>query len=508
VAASIGQTSLPDLADRWAGREVLVVGDVMLDEWRLARASRLCREAPAPVLSLRRRTEAAGGAGNAAANLAGLGARPVLVAPVGGDAAGRRLRSRLAGAGVADRTVTVAGRATPVKRRLVAEDQIVVREDAGEGALPLPERVSRRLAAAMEAVVREASEPVLVVCDHGLGALDGPVREWLVAHRGRFSTVAVDAHDLCGWAGLAPSLVTPSVAEAVRALGMAPDGDRAEAAAACLPGLARLTGAGLVAVTMDRDGAVVAGRDGRVHRTHADPAPASHAVGAGDAYLAAATLAVSAGASAAQTAGCAQLAATLSLSAGDTCVCRRDRLLGAAAPGAAAAPTGVVDAAGLARVIREHRRRGARVVFTNGCFDVLHRGHVTCLEQAGQLGDVLVVAVNSDAGVRRLKGPERPVNRVEDRVAVLAALSCVDLVVVFDEESPTALIELVRPDVYVKGGDYPPELVPEGALVRRLGGRVHIVGYVPDRSTSAVIERIRARHAGTPAGPNPASGPA
>jgi rfaE bifunctional protein nucleotidyltransferase chain/domain len=130
-------------------------------------------------------------------------------------------------------------------------------------------------------------------------------------------------------------------------------------------------------------------------------------------------------------------------------------------------------------IVRRHRERGARIVFTNGCFDVLHRGHVGYLAQARELGDVLIVAVNSDQSVRRLKGPQRPVNHVEDRVAVLAALACVDHVVVFEEDSPAALIEAIRPDVYVKGGDYPPDLVPEAPLVRRLHGEVRTLGYVP-----------------------------
>jgi D-beta-D-heptose 7-phosphate kinase/D-beta-D-heptose 1-phosphate adenosyltransferase len=151
----------------------------------------------------------------------------------------------------------------------------------------------------------------------------------------------------------------------------------------------------------------------------------------------------------------------------------------------------VVNAGGLARRLGEHRRRGRRVVFTNGCFDVLHRGHVGYLNQAKRLGDVLVVAVNSDESVRRLKGPDRPVNPVADRVAVLAALSCVDHVVVFDEDSPTGLIELARPDVYVKGGDYRPDLIPEASLVRRLGGEVRVLDYLYDRSTTRIIERIR-----------------
>lgn len=142
--------------------------------------------------------------------------------------------------------------------------------------------------------------------------------------------------------------------------------------------------------------------------------------------------------------------------------------------------------------VEAHRRAGRTVALANGVFDLLHVGHVRYLEAARAMADVLVVAVNSDESVRRLKGADRPVNPVEDRVAVLAALGCVDCVVVFEEDSPAALIEVVRPDVYVKGGDYPPDMVPEAALVRRLGGQVRILGYVPDRSTSAIIERIRA----------------
>jgi rfaE bifunctional protein nucleotidyltransferase chain/domain len=149
------------------------------------------------------------------------------------------------------------------------------------------------------------------------------------------------------------------------------------------------------------------------------------------------------------------------------------------------------DWAQLARLVAQHRRAGRRVVFTNGCFDVLHRGHVTYLAQAKRLGDVLIVAVNDDAGVRRLKGPDRPVNTADDRAAVLAALECVDHVTQFSENTPVALISLLMPDVYAKGGDYTPETLPETPIMHSFGGEVHILDYVADQSTSAVIERIR-----------------
>ncbi|MGW3888851.1 D-glycero-beta-D-manno-heptose 1-phosphate adenylyltransferase [Micromonospora chokoriensis] len=582
AGAAAEQRRLATVVESWLGRPVLIVGDAMLDEWRFADSDRLCREAPAPVLTLRRRISAAGGAANTAVNVAALGGRAVLVAPVGADVAGDELHDCLDRAGVWDRTVNQPGRPTPVKRRMLAGNQILLREDSGDPDDALdPEGVSRlltALACATEELRAAAGgeAPTLVVCDYGLGALPAPVRAWLVEHRERYATVALDAHDLADWRGLAPTVVTPSFAEATRLLaraggttrptggtdlhlehpdvdpadgpsemtvGAAPGGVRADDAAdrttdrpgpvgepirgegrVALTGdglsvtgtgvtvntragegvdravlaesrLAELrahTGADVVAVTLDTEGAVVGGADGAPRRSHSTPVPASHAVGAGDAYLAAMTLALAADAPLPTAAQLAQLAATITVSDTGTCVCRREDLLTALDQ-----PTGTTEHSALVgtdeldAIVAEYREAGRSVVFTNGCFDVLHRGHVRYLEQARALGDLLIVAVNSDGSVRRLKGPDRPVNPVEDRGALLAALACVDHVVVFEEDSPAALIEAVRPDVYVKGGDYPPELVPEAPLVRRLGGQVRTLGYVPDRSTSAIIERIR-----------------
>ncbi|WP_225854313.1 D-glycero-beta-D-manno-heptose 1-phosphate adenylyltransferase [Micromonospora sp. ALFpr18c] len=575
AGAAAEQRRLATVVESWLGRPVLIVGDAMLDEWRFADSDRLCREAPAPVLTLRRRISAAGGAANTAVNVAALGGRAVLVAPVGADVAGDELHDCLDRAGVWDRTVNQPGRPTPVKRRMLAGNQILLREDSGDADDALdPDGVTRlltALACATEELRAAAGgqAPTLVVCDYGLGALPAPVRAWLVEQRERYATVALDAHDLADWRGLAPTVVTPSFAEATRLLaraggatrptadtglhlehpdidpadgpselsvGAAPGGaraddrpgpvgeptpgegrvaltgdglsvtgtgvtvnteagagvDRAVLAESRLAELRAHTGADVVAVTLDTEGAVVGGADGEPRRSHSTPVPASHAVGAGDAYLAAMTLALAADAPLPTAAQLAQLAATSTVSDTGTCVCRREDLLTALdLPAETIGHPSLVGTDELEALVAEHRDAGRSVVFTNGCFDVLHRGHVRYLEQARALGDLLIVAVNSDGSVRRLKGPDRPVNPVEDRGALLAALSCVDHVVVFEEDSPAALIEAVRPDVYVKGGDYPPELVPEAPLVRRLGGQVRTLGYVPDRSTSAIIDRIR-----------------
>ncbi|MGS2615620.1 D-glycero-beta-D-manno-heptose 1-phosphate adenylyltransferase [Micromonospora sp. LZ34] len=584
AGAAAEQRRLATVVESWSGRPVLVIGDAMLDEWRFAESDRLCREAPAPVLTLRRRISAAGGAANTAVNIAALGGRAVLVAPVGADVAGDELHDCLDRAGVWDRTVNQPGRPTPVKRRMLAGNQILLREDSGDPDDPLSDDGVARLLTALDCATEElraaagGAAPTLVVCDYALGALPAPVRAWLVAQRDRYATVALDAHDLADWRGLAPTVVTPSFAEATRLLARAaggrarsvdlhldhPDGDpaegpselsvgtapggaglpdtaagavglapgagptgeptpgedrvamtgdglsvtgtgvtvnatagegvdRAELAESRLAELRAHTGADVVAVTLDTEGAVVGGVDGEPRRSHSTPVPASHAVGAGDAYLAAMTLALAADAPLSTAAQLAQLAATITVSDTGTCVCRREDLLTALdVPAADAGHPVLVGADELATIAAEHRDAGRSIVFTNGCFDVLHRGHVRYLEQARALGDLLVVAVNSDGSVRRLKGADRPVNPVEDRIALLAALSCVDHVVVFEEDSPASLIETVRPDVYVKGGDYPPEMVPEAPLVRRLGGQVRTLGYVPDRSTSAIIDRIRA----------------
>jgi D-beta-D-heptose 7-phosphate kinase/D-beta-D-heptose 1-phosphate adenosyltransferase len=483
--------TLTDLPARWRGATVLVVGDALLDGWLVGSPRRLCREAPAPVLEVERTTYAGGGAANTAANIAGLGGRAVLVAAVGEDPDGGRLRRRLEAAGVEHRLIPVRGRRTLAKRRLVAEEQIMLRFDEGDSG-PLPAKSLTTLIETVSAALDEGVDAV-VVGDYGAGGADDAVRALLAQRRDDIPLLVVDAHEPGPWASVHPDLVTPSFAEACRLLNCDPatiGGRRTEWVIESADRLCAVAGAPTVAVTLDVDGAVVLTAEVEPIRTYAQPAPPSHAAGAGDAYVAAFTLALAARVPLADAAQVAQHAATAATRgrAPGTAVCDARGLL------EVGGDAGLVEvsAADLVVAVSEHRKRGRRVVFTNGCFDVLHRGHVGYLDQARRLGDVLIVAVNSDESVRRLKGSERPVNTVEDRVAVLAALACVDHVVVFEEDSPADLIALVRPDLYVKGGDYRPEMIPEAALVRKLGGEVLTLDYLPDRSTTKLIGRIRA----------------
>ncbi len=463
-----------------------MLGDALLDCWLAGSAQRLCREAPVPVVGLDERHYACGGAANTAANLAGLGAHPILVTALGDDRAGDMLRTRAGNAGVQVRAVPVPGRRTLVKSRVVADEQVAVRYDEGDSSA-VPAWVGRELRASMASLLDESVDAV-VIGDYNAGVLGAEIEWWLAERRQDLPLLVVDSHTPGRWARLRPDLVTPSYPEARQAAPGPEDADRPAWVTRNAAALRRSLGAGTVAVTLDTDGAVVLSGDQTPYRTYALPAPTRRASGAGDSYVAGFTLALLAGSSPQLAAEVAQLAATAATRLPGTVVCDL-AALGAAAD---AAEQRVVIADGLARAVAEHRRRGRRIVFTNGCFDVLHRGHVGYLNQAKRLGDVLVVAVNSDNSVRRLKGEGRPVNPEADRVAVLAALSCVDHVVLFDADSPVALLEAVRPDVYVKGGDYRPDLIPEAALVRRLGGEVRVLDYLYDRSTSKIIERIRA----------------
>ncbi|GAB3541707.1 bifunctional D-glycero-beta-D-manno-heptose-7-phosphate kinase/D-glycero-beta-D-manno-heptose 1-phosphate adenylyltransferase HldE [Arthrobacter tecti] len=464
---------------------VTVVGDVILDGWWSGSIERFCREAPAPVVDVQRREYAPGGAANTAMNLAALGARVRLVGLVGNDDAGTRLRSLLDDAGV-DTSALLAtdGIRTTTKYRIIGGDQVMLRLDDRDGT-PTAAAIAALAAAVPDALTASAA---VVVCDYGSGALEESVRKALAMHIGEALTV-VDAHDPRPWAELSPDIVTPNAQEAARLLGAGFSGvkDRSALVTERRGELFGATGAGAVVVTLDRDGTVLLSADGQGHRTWARPASEKQASGAGDTFVACLTAARAAGMPMTTSLDLAQAAADVVVGRPGTSVCSTADLteyLG----GLSAAALSLDE---LLRRVAEHRDQGRRIVLTNGCFDVLHRGHTRYLTQAKQLGDILVVALNGDESVRRLKGADRPINGIADRAGVIASLSCVDFVTVFDTDTPVPLIEALRPDIYAKGGDYSSQMLEEAPVVERCGGVVRILDYVPEHSTTAVVEKIR-----------------
>jgi rfaE bifunctional protein nucleotidyltransferase chain/domain/rfaE bifunctional protein kinase chain/domain len=466
---------------------VLVVGDAILDTWLSGGARRVSREAPVPVVEVTDRHPVPGGAANAAAGLAALGARVRMLAVVGDDADGAELRDELERGGVDVSGVTTRDGATVSKQRVRCDGTVLARWDRVPAAMAREqaEALAERLATTLE----DDPPDAVIVGDYGAGGVPDEVIEVL---REREPLLLVDAHDLRRWAGSRPDVVVPNAAEAADLLGVTlPTGpDRVERVRAERARLLERSRAGIVVVTLDRDGALLLSRDDE-HRAAAHPVAENRTCGAGDVFAAALTAALSCDIEPRAALRFAQDAAGSAIHANEengTVRLHPGALRALVAP-AKPAP---LTAAELADVVAEHHRAGRRVVFTNGCFDVLHRGHVAYLEQARRLGDVLVVALNSDASVARLKGPDRPVNPVTDRASVVAALRCVDHVVVFDEDTPISLIEQLRPEVYAKGGDYTPQMLPETPVVQRLGGEVRVLDYLSDHSTSAIVRRIRA----------------
>lgn len=467
---------------------VAVVGDVMLDGWWHGDIERFCREAPAPVVEVRERSYAPGGAANTAMNAARLGGAVRMLGLVGRDRAGIRLRQLLEQEGI-DTSALVEHEqaATTTKDRIIGGDQILFRLD--EQSRTVPAEALQAVADRVAAAVKGAD--VVVVCDYDSGMLRGQVHDALVAEladRDPDQLVIIDAHDPRPWAALVPDLATPNAQEALGLLGW--EGQRPQDRVALLrerhTELLAQTGSRAVVVTLDQEGTVYFTASGREHRTWARPVTEKQASGAGDTFVAALSLGCAAGLPRNIALELAQAAATVVVHRPGTSVCSTADLR-AHLGGASRVHFNTGD---LAQAIARHREDGQSVVLTNGCFDVLHRGHTSYLEQAKELGDVLVVALNSDESVRRLKGEGRPVNPVADRAAVIEALSCVDYVTVFDSDTPVPLIQSLQPEIYAKGGDYTEQMLAESASVREYGGQVRILDYVSDHSTTGLLRRM------------------
>jgi rfaE bifunctional protein nucleotidyltransferase chain/domain/rfaE bifunctional protein kinase chain/domain len=501
------------------GGPLVVVGDVLLDRDIAGRADRLSPEAPVPVVTGLRESACPGGAGLAATLAAADGRDVVLVTALCDDEAGWRLRQLLAAAGVRVCAGRLPGR-TPEKVRVRTGYQHLLRLDWEDGAAAEPATDP-----AMAAAVRSAG--VLLAADYGRGLLGVPaVRDWLAqaAHR---VPVVWDPHR----AGAAPvprvRLATPNLAEAVALSGEEPtrsNGSRVGVAARAGRALLRRWPVHGVAVTLDSVGALLATAQDVPLVAPARRVHALDTCGAGDRFATAVATALGDGALPSEAVTAAVAAATDYVEAGGAAAVRV-----AVPPGAGARPAGPdvppagrsvlpagrsvlpagpsvlaagpsVLAAGpdgkagpgakagaVGEVVRRTRARGGTVVATGGCFDLLHAGHVSTLEAARRLGDCLVVCVNSDESVRRLKGPHRPLAPVRDRARVLAALGCVDAVTVFEEDTPLAVLDRIRPDIWVKGGDYTVSALPETGLLARWGGDVVVVPYLEGRSTTGLV---------------------
>ncbi len=479
-------SDLVSLVEKGFGHpQVLVVGDLMLDKYVWGEAERISPEAPVPVLRTGRHSEQPGGAANVAMNLAGLGARVTVMGFGGGDDDQYTLEALLRDAAVKFSIVACPDSPTTSKLRVLAGHQQLLRMDreAKTGCLAA---AAGDLLTRAGAALPEAS--VVVLSDYAKGVLSEGVCRTIIAEARRWHVpVVVDPKGSNFTRYRGATAICPNAKELAAVTGE-PVSDLNRLLAA---GQAMTAALGLesMLVTLSEKGIAILRPDSRIHV----PARARQVYdvsGAGDTVVAVVAAALASGVAIGAAARLANLAAGIVIGKVGTVPIHRGELLGAVSeelqPGSGEK---VVPLELLLARIAGWRSRGLQVVFTNGCFDLLHIGHIALLEQARRMGDRLIVAVNSDDSVRRLKGPERPLVREQDRARILAALAAVDAVVVFDETTPLRLIEAIRPDVLVKGGDYCESDVVGASEVRGWGGRVELVPLVAGCSTTNLIER-------------------
>ena len=476
--------------DGFASRKVLVIGEAMLDSYLQGTSSRLNREAPVPIVDIRERVYVPGGAANTAVNLRSLGAQVAFLSVIGDDDEGRQLRRSLEERGVScDHLLVQPGRGTLSKQRIMAGSQMIVRFDQGSTSAINADTEQQLLAHLVRLFMQSE---VVVISDYDYGIMTPQAFETLRQLQVKEPRLIVaDSKRLTAYRDLRVTAVKPNYEESLQLLGL----DEKQEGEERLRQLEKhgrqilkLTGATVAAVTLDHSGALVFhSGDETPYRTYARPEPNSRAAGAGDTFASALAVALACGAPIEHAAELASAAASIVVSKNGTATCFAEELK----EHFATHEKFITDIFQLALRIASYRRAGRKIVFTNGCFDILHSGHTAYLNRAKALGDVLIVGLNSDRSVRRLKGPARPINPLEDRAQVLAALSCVDHIVSFDGDTPHELIRMVRPDIFVKGGDYTRETLPEADLVEALGGKVEILPYVAEYSTTSVIEKIR-----------------
>jgi D-beta-D-heptose 7-phosphate kinase/D-beta-D-heptose 1-phosphate adenosyltransferase len=500
-AASNTNSNLLDLCRKFEKTRILVIGDVILDKFVYGSVDRISPESPVPVLALKRENKMLGGAGNTLANLAGLTVKAELIAVIGADNEGEQLRELLGGLNVSpDNLVVDATRPTSVKTRFLAGHQQLLRSDF-EKSDSVDDAVARKILEKFNAL--KSKIDAVIVSDYGKGVLRADVISAIIAGAKESNIpVIVDpkGSDYTKYKGA--TAVTPNkkeLSEAVNGATLATDADVEQAANR----LIKECGVQNVIATRSAEGISVISPSEGVHHIRQEHTVEVYDVsGAGDTVIATITASLAAGASFESAAYLANQAGSIAVTKVGTTPIRLEELLDAL-QGANIASSSRLYQAPLQSVeaaiedINRWRAQNLKVGFTNGCFDIVHAGHVTYLNEARAQCDRLIVALNSDSSVRVLKGPERPVHDEKARATVLGALASVDMVILFgakeqgQDNTANTLLEQLRPDIYFKGGDYKVEEIPEAPIVQAYGGIVKVLSNVEGYSTTNAIKKIR-----------------
>jgi len=469
-----------------AGCRVVAVGDLMVDRFVYGEVARISPEAPIPVMARSRQIVMLGAAGNVARNVAALGAEVALVGVIGEDAGGREAKG-LIGAGIEGYLIVDPDRPTTIKTRYVSAGQQLLRVDE-ESTAAVNGDVERRLVRTLADAARGAR--AILVSDYGKGLVTPAMMDAAHAAAKREGAVLIVDSKARSFERYGPvDVIKPNAAELAHATDL-PTRTDAEIEAALARALELSPGKAVI-VTRGGLGMSLAERGKAVQHFRRTPQEVADASGAGDTALASLGAALASGASLEAAIEVAMLAAGVVVQKAGTAVVTPDEMIEAEiVERVAPAEAKIASAERVVREAARWRERGLRVGFTNGCFDILHRGHIAYLAQAREWCDRLIVGLNSDRSVRALKGEGRPVNDLESRALVLAGLRSVDLVAPFDEDTPLRLIEAARPDVLIKGADYSLDGVVGREQVESWGGEVRLADLVEGHSTTAVIEKL------------------
>ncbi|CAM5344474.1 Bifunctional protein HldE OS=Afipia felis OX=1035 GN=hldE PE=3 SV=1 [Afipia felis] len=480
------------LSERMSRQTVLCIGDLMLDEFVYGEVSRVSPEAPAPVIAAQRSEINVGGAGNVARNIAALGGRCIFVGLIGEDATGAMLADELAkDAAIEAHLVTDPARPTTRKVRFVSEHYAthMLRADWEVAQAASPQTEAKLVAAIKKALPRA---DIVLLSDYAKGVLTHRViRETIDTARQMGKRTIVDPKNLNFAVYHGASILTPNrkeFTEATRSRARTPQ----EIGVAARDAI-EIAGCDAMLVTQSENGMTLVAKNGDVLHVPAYPVKVRDVSGAGDTVAAALALALASGAAEEDAVRAASAAAAVAVGKRGTASVTRAELRKKILPPAALTMEEKIVSGwqDIDARLDDWRQEGLRIGFTNGCFDILHPGHVRVLTQARATCDRLVVGLNSDASVRRLKGETRPVQTELARAEVLAALEAVDLVVIFEEDTPLELIRQVKPSVLVKGGDYTREQVVGHEFVTAHGGEVVLIDILPGHSTTSLVNRAR-----------------
>jgi len=482
------RASLISLVENLQRARVLCVGDVILDHFHSGSVERISPEAPIPVLKLENEATMLGGAGNVVRNLAGLGATVSFTTVIGKDIDGAEIERLIREEGLADLPLVDDGdRRTSAKTRYLADGQQILRTDR-ETIFALNKEMEEKLIAAAVQAMDDCN--TVILSDYAKGVLtDSVITAIIKAANAGSKVVIVDPKGVDYSRYRGAHIITPNRRELFEATGMATGTDEEVTLAA--QSLIDSHGFGAVLATRSKDGMTLLSKDGTLSHLRAEAIDVFDVSGAGDTVVATLATALGAGADLEDAASLANVAAGIVVGKVGTAVAFVDDVLAALHHqdlSNAEAKVLALDAA-LER-IDKWRRSGFNVGFTNGCFDLLHPGHISLLNQAREASDKLVVGLNSDSSVKLLKGDERPVQGEAARATVLASLSAVDMVIIFSHETPIKLIEELRPDVLIKGADYSVDDVVGADVVKSYGGRILLAELSPGHSTTATIAKL------------------